>query len=105
MSDERRNRTVEVPLLSGGVMRIPVTRCKGCGAEIFWARTTAGSHMPVDAQPTPDGNVVIFTIQPLTVQMVAVFDDNRPRFTSHFATCPKAGEFRKRKPLRRTVAA
>ena len=42
--------------------------CKGCSAWIYWIRTNRGSMMPVD----PDG-------------------------TSHFATCPNAQRFRKRK--------
>lgn len=42
------------------------TYCKGCGATIFWIITKKGKKMPVD----PDG-------------------------ASHFATCSKAGKFRK----------
>jgi hypothetical protein len=39
--------------------------CRGCGAFVYWIRTLTGKQMPVD----PDG-------------------------TSHFATCPKAAEFK-----------
>lgn len=49
--------------------------------------------MPVDADPTPDGNVVM-------VDGRAVVTTDPPpgarRFTSHFATCPNAGEWRGR---------
>ena len=41
-------------------------KCRGCGAGVYWIKTKAGKAMPVD----PDG-------------------------TSHFATCPKAANFRK----------
>lgn len=41
------------------------SRCRGCKALIYWIKTAAGRNMPVD----PDG-------------------------TSHFATCPKANNFR-----------
>lgn len=44
----------------------PVAACKGCGAAIAWVRTDAGRQMPVDGDGTP-----------------------------HFATCPKAAEFKK----------
>lgn len=43
-------------------------KCKGCGAVIYWILTKNKKRMPVD----PDG-------------------------TSHFATCPAAGKFRKDK--------
>jgi hypothetical protein len=42
--------------------------CRGCGAKVIWIVTKAGRNMPVDS----DG-------------------------TSHFATCPQAKQFRKRK--------
>lgn len=47
--------------------------CKGCGALIYWAETSAGKRMPLN----PDG-------------------------TSHFANCPKAGDFRKKGEKRGT---
>lgn len=45
-----------------------VVPCRGCGAAIAWVKTPAGRSMPVDGDGTP-----------------------------HFATCPKASEFRKGK--------
>jgi len=45
----------------------PTAICKGCGEFIKWIRTKAGKNMPVNA----DG-------------------------TSHFATCTKASDFRKK---------
>ena len=46
----------------------PRARCKGCNAKIYWIRTKKRKWMPVDADGTP-----------------------------HFAACPKARRFRKRK--------
>lgn len=55
--------------------------CRGCGAHIVWIRTKAGRLNPCDpkelAVVTEAGEVV------------------RGR-VSHFATCPRAGEFRRR---------
>jgi hypothetical protein len=50
------------------------SRCRGCGASIEWWITPEGGRMPLDMMP----------------------EANTP-VTSHFATCPKADEFRKKK--------
>ena len=42
------------------------SRCRGCGASIYWLKMASGKNMPVD----PDG-------------------------VSHFATCARAAQFRK----------
>jgi hypothetical protein len=33
--------------------------CNHCQAPILWATTTAGARMPIDADPHPDGNVLV----------------------------------------------
>ena len=45
--------------------------CKGCGEPIYWIKTIRGQNMPLNL----DG-------------------------TSHWATCPKAGEFRQKEDPR-----
>ena len=60
---------------------LPVTKCKGCGAEIVWMATTKGKQCPVNAATA--GTDKIF---------------NPDIHTTHFLTCTKAGEFRKPKP-------
>jgi len=58
-----------------------VQRCRACRAAIVYLKTKTGKSMPVNAE---------------TVMAVdTVFDHTR--HTSHFATCPKADEFRKSK--------
>ena len=56
--------------------------CKGCGAPIRFIKTPAGKSMPVNETPqkyvTEAGEVVT-------------------GYTPHWATCPKAQEFRKAK--------
>lgn len=60
---------------------VPVQRCKGCNAEIYWIKSMNGRAMPVDTKKaslvTAEGHVV-------------------SGFTSHFSTCPKAADFKKR---------
>jgi len=34
-------------------------KCNHCHAPILWARTTGGRLMPIDADPHPDGNVLV----------------------------------------------
>lgn len=37
----------------------PVSRCRSCDAEIVWARGATGKRMPVDAEPSHNGNVML----------------------------------------------
>jgi hypothetical protein len=74
------------------------TRCRSCRAEIFWAATSHGKRMPVDAQPVEDGNLVI---APGDLPTAYVVDPGQPdltgepRYTSHFASCPHADQHRR----------
>lgn len=86
------------------------TTCRSCGAEIWWAHTTAGRLIPVDSEPVDDGNVVatgrqtqqstvsnaIVTRPEVKVEEPGLFPDDRLRYVAHFATCPNADEWRKR---------
>ena len=62
-----------------------MSECNGCKAEIQWIKTPEGRNHPVDVPP---------------VQIWIEQSDGswklQPGFTSHFATCPKADEFRKK---------
>jgi hypothetical protein len=64
-------------------------KCKGCGAEIVWAVTDGGRHIPLDAKAEKRFILVEGAIQPPAALL-------RDTYVTHFATCPKAGEFRKR---------
>jgi hypothetical protein len=66
--------------------------CRGCGAAIRWVVTTTGARMPLDVR--------------FEKRFIRDYDSDKPgiegvkladTFTSHFATCPKANEFRKEK--------
>ena len=83
-----------------------VSRCKspGCNAPILWTVTAkTGKPMPVDETPKPDGE---FFLEERGRDLVAHHVNSKhglhvtiktDRFTSHFATCPNAAEFRKAK--------
>ena len=73
-----------------------MSKCKRCGAPIFWAPTKNGKDMPVDEAPDrARGNLVL---ENGTVRVAAESDDDAFfRYTSHFATCPNANEFRKKR--------
>lgn len=53
--------------------------CRSCGAPMVWLRAKSGKAMPVNAD----------TAQPEDRE----FDHTR--HTSHFATCPQAGQHRR----------
>ena len=69
-----------------------MARCRSCGAVMEWAKTQAGKVMPIDAEPSENGNLVYAQAG---VVRFAKPDDPGPRFTSHFATCPDAKQFRR----------
>jgi hypothetical protein len=80
-----------------------VSRCKsqGCRAPIIWTITAAtGAAMPVDEDPSPTGP---FVLEERGRDLVAhhinekglVFNRRADRFTSHYATCPEASDWRK----------
>lgn len=55
--------------------------CRGCGADIVWLKTAEGKSMPVNAETVEAGDQQF----------------EHGRHISHFATCPEAGMFRKKK--------
>lgn len=78
--------------------------CRGCGAPIVWINTPAGKSMPCDPEQvvywqTPGGSQKIVT--PNGEVLSAELEGAQEKATgigyiSHFATCPQAGQFRKR---------
>lgn len=81
-----------------------MSRCKSCGAEIFWIKTRAGKAMPCDRErvpywATPGGNKVIITPGGEAVRCELEGDPMKVTgcgYISHFATCPQANEHRRR---------
>lgn len=93
-------------------MRPPnVTRCKSCGAEIFFAQSK-GKYIPLDVEPVPclDANEDLPKTETLFtmggISFPAVTGDAIPDYCdtwfygyrSHFATCPNAKQHKKPRP-------
>ena len=78
-----------------------MTACRSCGAPVTWATTVNRRRMPVDADPVPDGNLVLAYPSPGAPPLAVVVDpdapmiDDPPRYRSHFSTCPNADQHRK----------
>lgn len=73
---------------------------------MFFARTAANRQIPLDAEPNPDGNVIIhegvaIVLGPLELyqaQMatqVAGIDEPNELYMPHHATCPDGAEWRR----------
>lgn len=71
------------------------SKCKRCPAQVVWADTTAGGRMPVDAEPSPDGTVVLSQqTSPLDPPLATVIRPGEAvpptsRHTNHMQTCPR----------------
>lgn len=79
------------------------TTCRGCGAPIVFLKSAAGKYIPCDAQlvryrANPDGKDMVVVDGEGVVRCDLEFDGLPTGMAriSHFATCPKAREFRKR---------
>jgi hypothetical protein len=80
-------------------------KCRSCGAEIYWTVTTRGKRMPVDVLPSDEGDLFLFRRPDEPIEAVHMGSTDhraragrercRPRFTSHFATCPSAAQHRR----------
>jgi hypothetical protein len=93
-------------------------RCRYCPALVIWAETPRGRRMPVDVERVPKGNVRLIwrdlyddplavvlssrLIEELRAENARAYeqgfsDEEELRLhTSHFATCPKSEEARRK---------
>lgn len=82
---------------------LPVTArtpCQACGQPIVWALGRTGRRMPLNATPDPAGNVELHADGRAVVHKTAPLT-GVDLYTSHFATCPNAAEFRRARPQRK----
>ena len=79
-----------------------LTTCKSCHAPIFFAQTSKGEFMPIDAEPAENGNVLV--TGPDTCPVAAVVNRGQasglraagyPLYLPHFVTCPFADKYRR----------
>lgn len=74
-----------------------LAQCGSCNAPIIWASTVNNRSMPVDAEPSDDGNVEVLHENG---RVVAHVHTGEPLFAvgvrrkSHFVTCPNADQHR-----------
>jgi hypothetical protein len=78
-----------------------VSNCRSCRAPVTWVLTVNGRKMPLDPKPTDDGNVAVRRDERGDMRGHVLREGEEPkagerRFTSHFATCPNAGQHRGR---------
>lgn len=77
-----------------------MSRCRSCRRGIRWAFTANGKRMPLDADPHPDGNVVLEdgdSGQPIAV-VCAPGDPwlaAGPTYMPHWASCPQAKSWKR----------
>lgn len=68
--------------------------CRSCGAAIDWHTMESGKKMPVDKDAQPDGNLAY---DPVANTMRVAPPGTKPvMYRSHFASCPKANDHRRR---------
>ena len=71
-------------------VKVEVGPCRGpnCDAILLWVKTEDGRRIPIDS--TPKKGMYIMTDVEGRVKKVTVY-------TNHFATCPDAESFRKKR--------
>ena len=73
-----------------------MSACRTCGAPVLWVTTFHGNPMPLDAEPSDKGNIVLRDGVAHYEGKATLFD-SAPRYISHFATCKDAVLHRKKR--------
>lgn len=78
-----------------------MSTCRSCGATIRWAVTEKGKRIPLDADPSPRGNMRLgpdgTAINIGSGTEPSLFSEQGvDLFMPHHATCPSAGEWRRK---------
>lgn len=78
---------------------IETSKCRSCKKTIAWAFTVAGKKSPFEVDPAGlfvMENGVARHVGPPPAQLeLGAVPDTRTRYTSHFANCAQASEWRK----------
>ena len=83
-----------------------MSACSSCGAPITWAKSARGKAMPMQVDPNGEWSIddhgVAWKVGTLPLALDALAETmgvtpkKIERYTSHFATCPDAGEHRRK---------
>lgn len=65
--------------------------CKSCEASITWAKSAAGKAMPLELDAAGTWVIVDGVARQLEI------GDEGPFYKSHFASCPQASSWRRKK--------
>ncbi len=71
------------------------TRCRSCNAEIIWANTPNGKVGPFELDAAGAWAIEQGKARHVGVAQLELGAIQRAGFTSHFATCPQADEWRR----------
>ena len=79
-----------------------MAKCKACGANIIWLQLKSGKIEPCDPQripykTDPEGKLVLVTPEGKIARGNIDLDSDSFGYQSHFATCPAAGMFRRKR--------
>src|SRR3972149_2281009 len=93
-------RVSPTPLMFPPLLPPSPRRCRSCDAPIYWAQTvSSGKAMPVDAEPVPDGNVVLLDCGGTVIARVLGRGETPPPGAvlrrAHHSTCPQADPWRR----------
>ena len=95
-------------------MKVEVKRCSGCDARVIWAWSPDDEKLILDAEPNGKGSWVLGAeavrlgsgeertlvraskVEKPSTDQPPLFGehDGRPRYRSHWKTCPNAGYFK-----------
>lgn len=74
------------------------SKCRSCGADVFFCRTSTGNVGIYDYEPSDNGNTVL--VDGVAVVLKGdLWEEHHGgfRYISHFATCPNAKAHHKSK--------
>jgi hypothetical protein len=81
-----------------------MSTCRSCGARVTWLETAGGKKLIVDEDPAENGNIIAVggmahVCRNAEAAKAALKEttgsEDGPRYISHFATCPDAGNWRR----------
>ncbi|MGD9712863.1 MAG: hypothetical protein AB7V46_12440 [Thermomicrobiales bacterium] len=75
-----------------------MNKCRSCLADIIWAKTEAGTLIPLDATPgKPGANMALIEGVAKVINKNDLFEPvySGPLYLSHWASCPHAAQHRR----------